>query len=347
MTGLQQSMPGPRSAVTGNPSNPEGLSMPPVSFVVIGLNEERMIAACLRSVMDCDHPQDKKEIIYVDSGSTDRTLEIVQSLPGVTVFHLNDQHPNAAKGRNVGWQAARGEFVQFLDGDMVMKHDWPKTAQAFMSERDDVACVFGQVREHVERMNIYSRVFDMIWRCEPGPTRTLGGAFLARRDLLEELGGFDESLRGGEEPELASRIRGTEKTIWCLPVPMVVHFSGISTFREYWRRMFTYGFNLAQGRQRTAGQSASTDAVTSLLKSAAVSWLPLGLLVAALLSRSWIPALMGLAIVAAFVSRVVVRERAGGRALSEGILYGLHLFVSKFAITYGQATGHLREKERK
>jgi len=90
-----------------------------ISFVVIGLNEERMIRACLKSVMECGYPDDRREIIYVDSGSTDRTLEIVQSLHGVKVISLNDPHLNAAKGRNAGWWAAKGEFIQFLDGDMV------------------------------------------------------------------------------------------------------------------------------------------------------------------------------------------------------------------------------------
>jgi GT2 family glycosyltransferase len=336
MSGLPQIMKKPHSTLTGSSPGGEDISVPAVSFVVIGLNEERMIAACMRSVMDCDYPQDKKEIIYVDSGSTDRTLEIVQSLPSVSVIHLNDPQPNAAKGRNAGWRAARGEFIQFLDGDMVLQPDWPGFAHQSIAQLENLACVSGQVREYREPGNIYSIIFDRMWRSEIGETGTLGGAFLARRSALAEVNGFDESLKGCEEPDLATRILRTGRTIWCFSATLAVHHSGINSFKRYWGRIAAYSAQIEAWQTKMDGRDKLIRRLPRLTKDLLVSCLlPALVLMGALLH--FIPLVaLGVAGILAFLARITAREYRRSGAFSENLLYALHLFVAKYPTLWGR-----------
>lgn len=307
-----------------------------VSYIVIGLNESRMIRTCLEAVSHCGDGGERKEIIYVDSGSTDGTLRLVTALPNVTVIHLNDPHPNAAKGRNAGWRAAEGEFIQFLDGDMVMDPDWLGVAFAFMSQRNDIACVFGQLREHREPGNLYSIIFDRIWKYEPGRADTLGGAFLARRSTLAAVGGFDETLRGHEEPDLAARIIRNGGTLWCLPCEMAVHYSGISSFRTYWFRMAAFGSHVEEVSRRMVCTGEIRGDVPKLTRDVLVSCVPPILLVFALLFGSSLVALLALVPVLGFIIRVTAREHRHGQTLAESILYAIHLFFAKYPILCGR-----------
>lgn len=336
MSGLRQIMKKSQSALTGSSPGGKEISVPTVSFVVIGLNEERMIAACLRSVMQCDYPRERTQIIYVDSGSTDGTLQIVQSLPGVKVIHLDDPHPNAAKGRNAGWRAARGEFIQFLDGDMVMEPDWPETAHAFMSQRDDVACVFGQVREEREQGNWYSVIFDRIWKRETGKAATLLGAFFAKRSALAAVNGFDETLNGQEEPALAVHVLRQGKAIWCLPSTMVIHHSGIASFGAYLSRMAAYGSHIEGFAGRIENGARGTSLLRNTFKDVAITCLPLMLLACGLLLHSLVCAAAGILLPIGFVFRIAAREYRQTRVFREGFLYAIHVFIAKYPILYGR-----------
>ena len=87
-----------------------------ISVVVIGKNEGERLAACLNSI----HAALSKlshEIIYVDSCSTDQSLQTARSL-GARCYLLAEKDTTAGLGRFVGAKEARGEYLLFLDGDM-------------------------------------------------------------------------------------------------------------------------------------------------------------------------------------------------------------------------------------
>ena len=87
-----------------------------VSVVVIGRNEARRLSRCLESVQKSVWNDLRWELIYVDSHSTDESPQIAQQC-GARVLRLGDVPPSAAAARNLGWRAARGELILFLDGD--------------------------------------------------------------------------------------------------------------------------------------------------------------------------------------------------------------------------------------
>lgn len=94
--------------------------MTPVSIIVPAYNEEKYIGECLKSLSH--QTWTNREIIVVDDGSTDRTLEIVGSFSEVRVLRQNHQGPGAA--RNFGAKNAKGEILVFVDADMTFAPDY-------------------------------------------------------------------------------------------------------------------------------------------------------------------------------------------------------------------------------
>src|SRR5580700_7140365 len=104
-----------------------------LSVVVIGRNEGCRLIRCLESVLAMDRPDGSVEVIYVDSDSTDESVERARQL-GAKVIQVNPTRPCAAVGRNAGWRAARAALVLFLDGDTRLAPDF---VAASLSEFDD------------------------------------------------------------------------------------------------------------------------------------------------------------------------------------------------------------------
>ncbi|HUC79684.1 MAG TPA: glycosyltransferase [Flavisolibacter sp.] len=88
---------------------------PEVSVVIPVRNEAAKIKACIEGILNQSVPV--KEIIVVDSGSTDGTLEILRNYPKVTVIEIPPSSFNHGETRNVGVRHATGEFVLLTVGD--------------------------------------------------------------------------------------------------------------------------------------------------------------------------------------------------------------------------------------
>lgn len=84
-----------------------------VSVIIPTYNEEKNIKFCLKSILDQTYP--KIEIIAVDDGSTDQSIQIIKEYP---VQFLAKLHQGPAKSRNSGAKIAKGEILVFVDADM-------------------------------------------------------------------------------------------------------------------------------------------------------------------------------------------------------------------------------------
>ena len=224
------------------------LSLIDVSVVVIGRNEGQRLAHCLESVTQAAWKNTRHELIYVDSNSTDNSVALAQSL-GATTHVLDDASPCAAKARNLGWQAAKGEFVLFLDGDTQLHPDFVRQALATLQDAK-LCAVWGHRRESRPEQSIYTKVLDLDWIYPTGRTLYFGGDVLVRRSALAQVNGFDASLKAGEEPELCARLRACGWEIEHLDTPMTQHDLAVNSMRAYWLRAYRSGIAYAEVAQR-------------------------------------------------------------------------------------------------
>ena len=216
-----------------------------IGFVVIGRNEGDRLKNCLRSIAEgCQwlgntHPT--QLIVYVDSGSTDGSVEFARAF-GCDVICLDIDVPfTAARARNAGFRRLLRkrpsiEYIQFIDGDCTLDKTWLKAGLEFIGTRSNVAIVCGRRREIHPEKSIYNLLCDMEWDTPIGQCGACGGDFLARRDALESVDGFCAELIAGEEPEMCYRLTHRGWKIWRIDREMTAHDAAIYKFRQFWLR---------------------------------------------------------------------------------------------------------------
>ena len=219
--------------------------MPSLSVVVIGLNEGERLERCLASVRSMMAPEGGMELIYVDSGSTDGSLQAAQDA-GARIIILESERPTAGAARNAGWRVARAPFVFFVDGDCIVEENF---AVEVLPEFDTprVAVVFGRLRERRKEDRFFSRMMEFDrFNPQPGPVPHCAGIALVRRSALELTNGFDPGLIACEEPDLCVRLRERDLVILRVDNPMAEHDLGMRRLSQYLRRSFRMGYGVTQ-----------------------------------------------------------------------------------------------------
>jgi glycosyltransferase involved in cell wall biosynthesis len=101
------------------------LHLPSISIIIPTYNSEKVLPLCLKSIENQDYPKHKLEIIVVDGGSSDRTVDIARKF-GVDKMLKNPLRTGEA-GKAVGVEAAENEIIAFIDSDNVLDgKDWLK-----------------------------------------------------------------------------------------------------------------------------------------------------------------------------------------------------------------------------
>ncbi len=258
-----------------------------LGVVTIGRNEGERFVRCLDSL-----PIPASRIVYVDSGSADDSVAIARAR-GVTVVELMQDRPfTAARARNAGYRALRDrwpavEAVQFLDGDCELAPSWLECAASVLAERGDVGVVCGRRREQRRDANVYHRLCDMEWDTAIGETRSCGGDALMRTATFDAVGGFDDRLIAGEEPELCLRIRRAGWKVLRIDADMTVHDVDMRHFSQWWRRSVRGGFVVAEGIAMYGRDYPRRHALRSGMFWV-VGW-PLACVVAGLVASRWWP----------------------------------------------------------
>jgi GT2 family glycosyltransferase len=191
-------------------------------------------------------------VVYVDSGSTDGSIELARSHL-VDVVELDLSTPfTAARARNAGFahllqKNTQLEFVQFVDGDCEVVEGWIERALAQLEAQPNVAVVCGRRRERFPKQSIYNQLCDMEWDTPIGEAKACGGDSMMRVKAFQQVGGFNPALIAGEEPELCVRLRQKEWKILRIDAEMTLHDAQMTRFSQWWKRALRAGHAYAEG----------------------------------------------------------------------------------------------------
>lgn len=211
----------------------EGFDWPPVSILVPARNEARVIAATLGALGALDYPPDRLEIVVVDDGSTDETASLIGQIASrdARVRSLAVPAPDAGRGKaaalNFAFGEVRHDLIAIYDADNRPEPGSLRKLVAALGRQPGLAAAVGKFRTlNRDRnlltrfINIESLVFQWIVQAGRwallGVTTLPGTNFVIRREILNQVGGWDEQALT-EDAELTIRVYETGRRIRFVP----------------------------------------------------------------------------------------------------------------------------------
>jgi glycosyltransferase involved in cell wall biosynthesis len=237
---------------------------PLVSVVITGLNEECNIKNCIHSIL-FSQSYPNYEVTYVDGGSSDRTMEIIESIvknaPGSVTSKIKivkDIRSTPSKARNTGITCSNGDIIAFLDADCVAPNNWLHQLVKALKAGDKIGGIGGPYaipEQAAKKTFIIFRALDtpfggnvltVQFAHETSETKTVNavpaGNSAYWRKILEKVGGFNPDLRYCEDHDLCRRIIAEHrKAILFNPKLYVFHYSKVTDFSSLFRLMYNYG----------------------------------------------------------------------------------------------------------
>ena len=213
-----------------------------VSVIIKALNEEDNIALCIESAMR-NVADIEGEILLIDSFSTDRTLQIAAKYPVRIIQFKDSLDPSCGAAPELGYQQSSGEFIYFLDGDMVLADGFIKRAMAYLEDHPEVGGVGGRILDtsiltdaDLQRHQRYSRLVTI------KEVMCLDGGGLYRRNAIKEVGYFShQGLAACEETELGVRLMCKGWHLIRLPFSGVYHTGHQETSTQAMFRLWKNG----------------------------------------------------------------------------------------------------------
>jgi glycosyltransferase involved in cell wall biosynthesis len=185
------------------------------------------------------------EIVIVDDGSTDKTLEIVKAFAtraNVITRVYSHNWKGIASARNVVVKESQGRYIIWVDGDMRLPPDHVKKQVEYMESNSKVgvakACYGFISSNKIVAALENSRAFDL----QPNSPKLVGtGGSICRVKAVREVGGFDESIRGaGEDIDVLIRIM---KKGWLISTTSALFYEQFKeTWSSLWLQYYWWGY---------------------------------------------------------------------------------------------------------
>lgn len=233
-----------------------------VSIIIVNYNTRQLTLDCLASVY-ASHTSYQYEIIVIDNASHDGSVEAIRTAyPQVRII-ANRDNTGFAVANNQGMKVARGRYILLLNSDTVVQPDTLEIMIGFMDRRPemgasgckvilpdgslDKACkrgfptpsasfyyAFGLSRLFPDRPKFNQYQLGHLSPDDEYPIDCLVGAFmLVRREVVEQVGGLDETFfMYGEDVDWCYRIKEAGWDIYYYPRTYIVHYKGASARRK-------------------------------------------------------------------------------------------------------------------
>lgn len=169
-----------------------------ISILIPVLNEEKGLGAILKHLQENSTSSQIKEIICIDGGSTDNTVEIAQSY-GATVISSDR---GRAKQMNAGAQRAQGDILYFLHADTLPPSGFDQKIVDAVNEGSQSGCF----RMKFDSRNPVLRFFAWLSRINHTLCRGGDQSLFIQKDLFELTQGFDENYFIYEDTEFIQRL---------------------------------------------------------------------------------------------------------------------------------------------
>ncbi len=172
-----------------------------ISFIIPTYNSEKTILLCVESILL--QKEETDEIVVVDNGSTDSTLDILKNSKVNNIFIKNNC--NISTLRNLGAKQSSGDLLAFIDSDCILKEGWLRNAKLFLV--DETIHASGSKVNLPENAKWIEKAWFSQRRSGVFRANYINsGNFIIKRDVFDFVKGFDDALVTGEDSELCLRL---------------------------------------------------------------------------------------------------------------------------------------------
>ena len=225
-----------------------------VSVIVPCYNSELTIKDCslsiLSSINNTGSPENF-ELIIVNDGSTDQTLNIINKINDVNIISHN-KNLGISSARNSGIKKTTSDYIIFIDSDIILSNSWIKNMVFSIQNNENIIGLTGNLEpdpnKTITDLDMYlfgkyrgTKIIDI-----NTPLNYKSFVFsntIIKRNILDEVGIFDENMSnyGGEDTEISIRIsKKYSKGMRKLITAEAYHITQ-KTINQYIENMFEYG----------------------------------------------------------------------------------------------------------
>lgn len=232
-----------------------------VSVVTLNYKKKDLTIACINSLWEQykdEFTDNKIEVVIVDNDSQDDSVDAMRreiKEKKMVNMHVVPNSSNAGFGAgcNLGAAKSKGDYILFLNNDTIVKDDGIMKMAEYCQKHPDVAVLGGQLRNFDGSLQASVGKFYTLWYAfllmiggqryglldrSPKTIQQVdwvkGGLLLIRRDVFDEIHGFDEKIfMYTEDMELCYRVHLAGKKIYFYPDVMVLHKEHGSTNKSF------------------------------------------------------------------------------------------------------------------
>jgi len=221
-----------------------------ISVIVPVYNSIQHLKICLDSILVAIERHGNAELILLDNGSTDGSYELLLSeySQKARVFRCADV--TVAALRNEGLRVASGEYLSFIDSDMLVPDHYLETAASLFDTVDTDALVstFALPPSPDWVGETWTRLH---WNTPEGYVPLYSGTFIIKRHAFESVGGFNPTLITDEDMELGARLNSAGCKIYKSPRFACVHTGEPRTLGEFFRRQSWHGLGMLANPEKS------------------------------------------------------------------------------------------------
>jgi GT2 family glycosyltransferase len=232
-----------------------------LSIITLNYKKKELTIACINSLYEqyaSEFEHNEMEVIIVDNDSQDDSVDSIREEIKKKKFanmHViaNSSNAGFGAGCNLGAHHSKGDFILFLNNDTVVKDKGLVKMAKYCQEHPDIAILGGQLRNFDGSLQASTGKFYTLWYAflllvggqrygllDRSPKKiekvdwVKGGLLMIRRDVFNQLKGFDENIfMYTEDMELCYRAHLAGKEIYFYPDVMVLHKEYASTSKTF------------------------------------------------------------------------------------------------------------------
>jgi cellulose synthase/poly-beta-1,6-N-acetylglucosamine synthase-like glycosyltransferase len=240
---------------------------PSVSVIVAARNEEQNIGECIESLLKCDYPSDKYEIVLVNDSSHDTTGIIMQNyarmnsmIQYIEVDPVSVHIRGKANALAQGIASSHGELIFFTDADCTVPPSWVKSQAAYFKNQTGLVGGFTRLRSNNWFSGMQALDWFFLYSVGAGavglgkPLTAVGNNFCVRRDAYNDVGGFEKlPFSVTEDYILFNAIKESQN--WKIRFPLdpgtLVTSRPCVSFRDLYRQKHRWATGAADIRAET------------------------------------------------------------------------------------------------